>query len=211
MCYNDRVASHHKTGVQGDNSIVGVVSIGIVSFQRESQPPILGIDVLYVPRLQNYLISISTIANRGYEVLFYDGQVLMYPKGSNITSTKVIEPRHGKLFSVMFQPTRALFSSTDSRDLHELWHRRMAHLRHGALRVLREIVTWVPNFNTEHPNMCRGCALGKYTNISFPSNDKRVAYILDLIHSDLCGPMPFVSLCGFEYYVTFIDEFSMKT
>ena len=35
--------------------------------------------------------------------------------------------------------------------------------------------------------------------------------MLDLIHSDLCGPISFVSLRGFEYYVTFIDDHSRKT
>ena len=38
-----------------------------------------------------------------------------------------------------------------------------------------------------------------------------LAGILDLIHSDLCGPMSFVSLRGYEYYVTFIDDHSRKT
>ena len=65
----------------------------------------------------------------------------MYPKGSNITSAKVIEVCHGKLYRLMFQTMGALFSNTSSSDLCELWHRRMAHLHHGALRVLREIVT----------------------------------------------------------------------
>ena len=32
-----------------------------------------------------------------------------------------------------------------------------------------------------------------------------------MIHSDLCGPMSSVSLTGFEYYITFIDDFSKKT
>ena len=35
--------------------------------------------------------------------------------------------------------------------------------------------------------------------------------MLDLIHSDLCGPMSSVSLRGFEYYVAFIDDHSKKT
>ena len=35
--------------------------------------------------------------------------------------------------------------------------------------------------------------------------------MLDSIHSDLCGPMSFASLTGFEYYITFINEFSWKT
>ena len=53
--------------------------------------------------------------------------------------------------------------------------------------------------------------MGKYTKTAFPSSDSRSAGVLDLIHSDLCGPMSFVSLRGFEYYVTFIDDHSRKT
>jgi transposase InsO family protein len=86
----------------------------------------------------------------------------------------------------------------------------MAHLHHGALRVLREIATGVPDFSTEQQELCKGCALGKYTKIAFPNNDSRAAGILDLIHSDVCGPMSSTSLIGCLYYVIFIDDFSRK-
>jgi hypothetical protein len=52
-------------------------------------------------------------------------------------------------------------------DLCELWHRRMAHLRHGALRVLREMVTGVPDFNSEHHDLCKGCALESTPRLLF--------------------------------------------
>ena len=53
--------------------------------------------------------------------------------------------------------------------------------------------------------------MGKYTKTAFPSSDSKLAEILDLIHSDLCGPMSSISLRGYEYYVTFIDDYSRKT
>ena len=87
----------------------------------------------------------------------------------------------------------------------------MAHLHHPNLRMLREMTTGMPEFNTESSGVCRGCALGKYTKIAFPSNDSRSEGVLQLIHSDLCGPMSFASLTGYEYYVIFIDDFSRKT
>ena len=46
---------------------------------------------------------------------------------------------------------------------------------------------------------------------TFPSSDSKSARALDLIHSNLCGPMSITSLKGNEYYVTFIDDFSKKT
>jgi hypothetical protein len=76
--------------VLGDDSVVRVVGCGTVSFQRDSLPPMLLRDVLYVPRLKKNLVSVSTIEDRGHEVLFRDGKVLLYPKGSPVTSAKVI-------------------------------------------------------------------------------------------------------------------------
>ena len=53
--------------------------------------------------------------------------------------------------------------------------------------------------------------MGKYTKTAFPSSDMRLEGVLELIHYELCGPMSSASLTGFEYYITFIDDFSRKT
>jgi transposase InsO family protein len=34
---------------------------------------------------------------------------------------------------------------------------------------------------------------------------------LELIHLDVCGPMPSTSLSGYVYYFSFIDDYSRKT
>jgi hypothetical protein len=168
-------------------------------------------DVVYVPGLKKNLISVSTIHDRGFEVSFQGHEVLIHPKGSNITSARVIGTRDGKLCRLILLPLHALASSSNSSHLCELWHMRMAHLHHGAMRVLREIVTRSPQFGIEHQEVCRGCALGKYTKTVFPISDSRLARILYLVHFDVCGPMSSVSLGGCEYYVTFIDDHSRKT
>ena len=59
--------------------------------------------------------------------------------------------------------------------------------------------------------MCRGCALGKYTKLPFPTRNCRSTGKLDLIHSDVSGRMSHVSLGGYEYYVLFIDDYSRMT
>jgi hypothetical protein len=162
--YIDSGASRHMTAVRehltdltqcgdaevvlGDDREVKVAGCGTVSFQRESLPPMTLTEVLYVPGLKKNLVSASTIEEKGLEVLFHDGQVLLFPRGSSITSAKVIGTRHERLYKFLFQPVQALIHSTSSNsDLCEIWHRRMAHLHHGALRVLREMVTGVPDFS----------------------------------------------------------------
>ena len=115
-----------------------------------------------------------------------------FSPGSSITSAKVIGTRYERLYKFLFQPARALIHSTSSSsDLCEIWHKRMAHLHHGDLRVLRELVMGVPYFSSEHHELCKGCTLGKYTKTVFQSSDSRATGILDLIHSDVCGLMSF--------------------
>ena len=138
--------------------------------------------------LQN-LISILALEDRGYEILFRRGQVLIYPSGASAESANVIGVRHAKVYKFAFQPLLALSSSTGSRarstELCEIWHRRMGHMYHGALRTLWEITTGVPDFSTDHFDTCRGCAMGKFAKSPFLSSDSRSTGIIDLIHSDV--------------------------
>jgi len=87
----------------------------------------------------------------------------------------------------------------------------MAHLGHGCLKIFGKIVTRIPPFSTDHHEVCKGCALGKYTRAPFPKSDDRSKGILDLIHTDICGPMPSPSIGGkYRYYISFIDDLSRK-
>jgi hypothetical protein len=72
---------------------------------------------------------------------------------------------------------------TSSCDLEELWHRRMVHLHHGALKVLKEIVTKLPDFSTKHHEVCKGCAMGKYTKTNFLSSESKTG---DLKMKKIC-------------------------
>ena len=87
----------------------------------------------------------------------------------------------------------------------------MAHIHHGALKLLRKMVIGVPDVSTEHDDVCKGYVVGKFAKASFPSCDTRSEGVLDLVHSNVCGSMSIKSLRGYEYYVTFIDDFSKKT
>lgn len=74
---------------------------------------------------------------------------------------------------------------------------------------MEKVVVGLPKLNQNHEGG-KGCALGKNVKSTFYSSENRAKDILELIHSDLCGPMSVASLSGFWYYVTFIDDFSRK-
>jgi hypothetical protein len=191
----------------GNNAKCRAASHGTITLQRESGKPLMVKDELYVPGMTKNLIFVSALEDKGYVVSFQDGRVYIRPKDSK--TAKVIGFKREKLCRLQFEPAQALVNNTC--DMAELWHRRMVHLHHGALKVLQEIVTGLPDFSTEHHEVCKGCAMGKYTKTTFPNSDSRTRGILNMIHSDVCGPMSTVSLSGYEYYVTFIDDHSRKT
>ena len=45
----------------------------------------------------------------------------------------------------------------------------------------------------------------------FPSSDNKAKGTLDIVHSDICGPMIATSLSKYVYYVSFIADYSHKT
>ncbi|GJS93442.1 retrovirus-related pol polyprotein from transposon TNT 1-94 [Tanacetum coccineum] len=58
---------------------------------------------------------------------------------------------------------------------------------------------------------CSHCLAGKQTRLAFKSRSPfRMENILDLVHSDVCGPMKTKTLGGCSYFVTFIDDHSRK-
>jgi hypothetical protein len=55
--------------------------------------------------------------------------------------------------------------------------------------------------------VCDGCALGNMYRDEFPSNtDKKKRDVLDLVHTNVCGPMQTRSLGGTFYFLLFIDD-----
>lgn len=66
------------------------------------------------------------------------------PRGASFATVKMIGTRIGKLYKLDFEPMSTLMSNSSEDHLCELWQRRMAHLHHGALQVLRKIVTGLP-------------------------------------------------------------------
>ena len=87
---------------------------------------------------------------------------------------------------------------------------RLAHINYKALPYMSKVVIGLPDLKIDHEGTCKRCASGKNINNPFLKSETKTKGTLELIHSDVCGPMPSISLSGYEYYVTFIDDYSRK-
>jgi hypothetical protein len=72
------------------------------------------------------------------------------------------------------------------------------------------MVCGMPSISLSKNEICKGCMLGKNIKKSFTSSDNKAHGILDLVHSDVSGPMSSLSLNGCLYYVIFIVDYSRK-
>jgi hypothetical protein len=81
-----------------------------------------------------------------------------------------------------------------------------------GLRLLhgKGMVEGMSNFSLDF-DFYEHCVYGKKNRVRFPSGAMRAEGILQLVHSDVFGPVSVPSLGKSMYYVSFIDDFSRNT
>jgi hypothetical protein len=113
----DSSASKHMTGYKeflsdiktksfaeqvelGDDKCYKIEGVGSISFRLESGAMLNVDEVLYVPGLSKNLLSVATLEDKGYWVIFKDREALLWAKGSHLSTTKTIGTRKGGLYVV---------------------------------------------------------------------------------------------------------------
>ena len=92
-----------------------------------------------------------------------------------------------------------------------LWHRRMGHLNLDSVhRLKRGLVSGVHFGDSVMDARCSTCAKGKQTRLPFNKESSRASEILEVVHSDVCGPMEVNSLGGSRYFLMFTDDKSRR-
>jgi hypothetical protein len=200
--------SPHKVKL-GDDYQYPIKGVGEASYKLHSRKTMKMKEVLYVPGLKKNLLSNSSLDKKGFRASFIDGQFIMWPRGKTLENTLVIGAEEGGLYKL-----KGHSNSTMVHDIvnpSELWHRIFSHLHYKSLLVVRKMVTSLPEIQAELDGVCKECAQGKNVKHSFPNSDSRAKGFLDIVHSDIFGPMSTTSLSGYVYYVSFIDDYSRKT
>ena len=98
----------------------------------------------------------------------------------------------------------------ESIEPSELWHRMLAHVHYIALPVASKAISRLPKIQQKYEGICKGCAQGKNTKNTLPNSEIKDKGMLEILHSNVCGSMPSISIRRYVYYVSFIDDFSCK-
>ena len=104
---------------------------------------------------------------------------------------------------------RAFIAHTESLDL---WHRRLGHLSYPSVKKLekKNLVLNLKLENNDITKECEACLLGKQARLPTTHREQETTEVLQLIHSDVVGPVTPASIGGNKYFVIFVDDFSRK-
>ncbi|GBM28889.1 Retrovirus-related Pol polyprotein from transposon TNT 1-94 [Araneus ventricosus] len=94
----------------------------------------------------------------------------------------------------------------------KIWHERFCHINNEYLAKTSKnnCVRGLPSL-TDDRSHCIPCKLDKSRRVSFKKTGAvRSKRPLELLHMDLCGPMPALSQGGNKYFFTIIDDYFRK-
>ncbi|KAL7280531.1 hypothetical protein ACG7TL_005463 [Trametes sanguinea] len=213
-----------KTSASGEGSSVKALGEGLVRGETFIDGVKWSIDlpkVCYIPMASSRLFSTGSIEKNGYSIFQGDKKMSIFDKlpSGAVSHGSTIKIEGRKILEGVFNPINNLYdfvleiksgghvhlSKTD----YKTWHRRFGHAGKEALRHLPKNVKGVDHVDPADDEPCEGCAYGKSHRLPFPPSEKRATEPLELVHTDLDGPMRTASVgSGYLYFASFIDDFS---
>ena len=178
---------------------VGTVFLYVSLSHRRSVPCILN-NVLFVPGLHSNFFSVHVATKTGHSVNFQGNQCLIKNSKGQL---KAAGHLNGQLYLLNCVNN---LTESDVKRLNvvsenklDLWHQRLGHCGIQRLKdaVRKNLVRGVAFPVNSNPSFCDGCAEGKQSRKHFPDiGGVRTKRRLELVHSDVCGPMSESSLGG---------------
>ena len=167
-------------------------------------------NVVYAPDLKSNLLSAGQLQEKGYVNTIQKGACEIYDLVRGAIA--IVQMSSNRLFPLKIESIQTCFK-TDMEDPSWLWHFRYGHLNFSGLKTLQQknMVTCLPQINIPS-QVCEECVVGKQHRSQFPKGKSwRAKDVLELVHSDICGPINPSSNGSKRYLICFIDDFSRKT
>lgn len=162
-------------------------------------------DVLCVPQLCANLLSVSQIAKTGKTVIFDENGCIIRERDTN-GRIVAVGTLVDDVYRLNISNVKILFTSAEDKQI--LWHRRFGHIGETNLRKLKSGLVNGVDLDKITTCFCDVCLKGKQSRLPFKTSNSKTTQLLELIHSDVCGPLSVESYGGSKYFVTFMDDFS---
>ena len=164
-------------------------------------------DVLYVPKLTCNMFSVRAAVAKGNAVEFGPNDCCIWDENGKLRGKGSLAD---KLYQLDCQVVTTRYASVAS-SRSDLWHQRLGYVHESRLKkcVQDGLVQGIDIERMTALSFCEGCLAGKMCRKPFPTvGEIRSTRKLQLVHSDVCGPMQTQSIGGAKYFVTFLDDYT---
>ncbi|KAH9779126.1 hypothetical protein KPL71_007607 [Citrus sinensis] len=199
----------NRVVVTADNSRLPIAHIGkaiVTPRYSPNQVPLQ--DVYHVPGMKKNLLSVAQLTSSGHYVLFGPQNVKVF-RDLKISEKPTMEGRRLESVYVMSAES-AYVDKTRRNETADLWHMRLGHVSYSKLSAMvkKSMLKGLPQLDVRTNTVCAGCQYGKAHQLPYEESKFKAKKPLELIHSDVFGPVKQPSIGGMRYMVTFIDDFS---
>nr|DAD23742.1 TPA_asm: hypothetical protein HUJ06_025205 [Nelumbo nucifera] len=199
----DSGCSNHMTGDKEKlQNLLEYKGSRVVVTTNNSKLPIAHIG------MKKNLLSVSQLTSSGHFVLFGPQDVKVY-RDLEVIEEPVMKGRRLESVYVMSAET-AYVDKTRKNETTDLWHMRLGHASYSKLNVMmkRSMLKGLPQLEVNADTVCAGCQYGKTHQLPYEESKFKAKEPLELIHSNVFGPIKQASIGGMKYMVTFVDDFS---
>ena len=159
-----------------------------------------------MPGITNNLLSVCKLNKNGFKVIFENGKASIIFENEVVAVAQI---NSMGLYTLNLHPDSAL--ALAAAEI-ETWQQRTGHLNYDSLKSLSRLVEGMDIKGNKKPEgVCEVCTKGKQTKLLHNQTRHRATRPLQLVHSDIMGPINITSYDGRRYILTFVDDFTHST
>jgi len=167
-------------------------------------------NVLFAPSLESNLLSVKQLTKQDNVVTFNGNNCAITRANVTLATGKI----DNNLYKLNCDQKANIAKEGHNDNCIHLWHRRLGHRDPEAIRKLSKdmLADGIELNDCSMILKCVSCLKGKMARKSFPKvSHSQTGHPLDLIHSDVCGPMNMLTPGKKKYFLTIIDDYSRYT
>ena len=193
----------------GNGSSISAVTVGSLDLHLSSGLVLNLKNVYYVPSVFRNIISVSCLDAEGFcfqicnSCMVIRKDNIFYANAFVSNGLYLLDEKDDK--HLLNINNKRLKSSQTVETL--LWHHRLGHINEKRMKKLQQ-TNLLDSFGDTAIGTCESCLTGKMAKSPFKKKDERAKDLLELIHSDVCGPMSQSARDGYRYFITFTNDYS---
>ena len=190
-----------------------VIAVGTYRLHLETGYQMDLMNTFYVPSISRNLVSLTKLDVAGYCYYGGCGRLNLYLNSISVGSCILYDGLYKIILNHEFaQSLMALHSNiglkrgliNDNSSI--LWHKRLGHISRNRIeRLVKDGI--LENLDFTDFELCVDCIKGKQTKHNM-KGATRSSELLEIIHTDICGPFSIPCFNGERYFITFIDDLS---